>query len=108
MFKKELKVWEGFTEDMETINALVGPSIAKSPRRTNENKPRKFVGVISGYSKAKGYGFIKTAEGDRLFYHHMDIIGDYPREKQLVTYEIGKDHQGRDRALKVEIVKEAK
>jgi len=54
----------------------------------------------------RGFGFIKTEQGDDLFFHRSELQGvDYSslREEQEVEYEIGKGRDGRSQAVSVKL-----
>ena len=41
----------------------------------NEKSPKRSRGTVTTFLPRKGYGFIKSEEGDRLFVHFSDIKG---------------------------------
>ena len=54
----------------------------------------------------RGFGFIKTEQGEDLFFHHNELQGvDYNslRVGQRVEFEIGRRHDGRSQAVRVRI-----
>ncbi|MFC1861468.1 cold-shock protein [Chloroflexota bacterium] len=56
----------------------------------------------------RGYGFIKTEQGEDLFFHSNDLDGaefNSLREGQEVEFEKGQGRDGRPRAVKVRLTK---
>ncbi len=54
----------------------------------------------------RGYGFIKTEEGEDLFFHRNDLEGvEFAslREGQEVEFEKGQGRDGRSQAVKVRL-----
>ena len=54
----------------------------------------------------RGYGFIKTEQGEDLFFHRNELQGvDYYslREGQEVEFEVGQGRDGRSQAVKVRL-----
>ena len=54
----------------------------------------------------RGYGFIKTEQGEDLFFHRSEFQGvDYNslREGQAVEFEVGKGRDGRPQAVSVRL-----
>ena len=54
-----------------------------------------------------GFGFIKTEEGEELFFHRNEIEGvefSSLRAGQEVEFEMGQDSKGRPQAVKVRLV----
>ena len=54
----------------------------------------------------RGFGFIKTEQGEDLFFHRNELQGvDYSslREGQEVEYKVGRGHDGRSQALGVRL-----
>jgi len=54
----------------------------------------------------RGYGFIKTEQGEDLFFHRNELQGvDYYslREGQEVEFEVGRGRNGRSQAVKVRL-----
>lgn len=63
-------------------------------------------GTIRRIVIGRSYGFIQTTDGKDLFFHRSDLQGvDYDslKEGQAVEFEIGKDREGRPRAVKVRL-----
>ena len=55
----------------------------------------------------RGYGFIKTDQGEDIFFHSSDIEGvefNSLSEGQEVEFEKGEGRDGRSRAVKVNLV----
>ena len=54
----------------------------------------------------RGYGFIKTEQGEDLFFHRNELRGvDYNslREGQEVEFEVGRGRDGRSQAVRVRL-----
>ncbi len=54
----------------------------------------------------RGYGFIKTGQGEDLFFHSNDLEGvefNSLNEGQEVEFEKGEGRDGRSRAVKVKL-----
>ena len=54
----------------------------------------------------RGYGFIKTEQGEDLFFHRNELQGvDYYslREGQGVEFEVGRGRDGRSQAVRVRL-----
>jgi cold shock protein len=53
-------------------------------------------GTVKWFSGAKGFGFIKSADGAELFFHRTKVEGDQSaiRDNQAVEYEIGEGRRG--------------
>jgi CspA family cold shock protein len=59
----------------------------------------------------RGFGFIRTAEGKDLFFHHSGLQGvDYSSlfEGQQVEFEAGRGRDGRPQAVRVRLSQEQK
>ena len=55
----------------------------------------------------RGYGFIKSEQGEDLFFHRNDIEGvEFANlsEGQEVEFEMGQDSRGRPQAVRVRLV----
>jgi len=51
-----------------------------------------------------GFGFIQTAEGKELFFHHNELQGvqfGSVREGQEVEFDMGRGRDGRQQAMRV-------
>lgn len=62
---------------------------------TEENGRIK--GTVKWFNDSKGYGFIEREDGDDLFVHFSEIVGDGYRsleEGQRVEFEIGEGRKG--------------
>jgi len=54
-------------------------------------------GVVKWFDESKGFGFIKSDDGEDVFVHHTGISGDGFRklaEGQRVTYKIVEGNRG--------------
>lgn len=95
-------VWNGLQNgEMDEVNALIGPSLGKSP--TKPPKSKRKPGVVISFDADKGYGFIK-GRGRSIFFHinecdEMDTV-DIPVGER-VSYETGKDNSGKRCAVNV-------
>ncbi|MGH2353488.1 MAG: cold-shock protein [Chloroflexota bacterium] len=54
----------------------------------------------------RGFGFIRTADGQEVFFHATGVVGntpfDYLQEGQAVTFDVEQDTRGRgERAVNV-------
>ena len=64
-------------------------------------------GTVLWFDVSKGYGFIKESGGTDLFCHYSDIAMDgfkVLRHGQVVEYDVGKNHAGRDKAIMIRVV----
>ncbi len=62
-------------------------------------------GIVKWFNPRKGYGFITTAEGNDIFVHYANIIGDGFKnldEGQAVKFDVVAGEKG-ERAENVEI-----
>lgn len=60
-------------------------------------------GKVKWFNEAKGYGFIQQAEGDDVFVHFSNIVGDGYRtlnEGEEVEFELS-EQEGRRQAMNV-------
>jgi cold shock CspA family protein len=67
----------------------------------------KFQGKISSWNEDRGFGFIiRNGGDDKLFVHISEFIEKRrrPTEGDIVTYEVGKDANGRNQARSVAFV----
>ena len=63
-------------------------------------------GTIRRLISDRGYGFIKTEQGEDLFFHRNELQGvnyNYLREGQEVEYEVGRGRDGRSNAVGVRL-----
>jgi len=63
-------------------------------------------GTIKRLILDRGFGFIRTSEGEDLFFHRSQTEGmqfDSLREGQQVEFELGKGRDGRPQAVKVRL-----
>ncbi|PLW94069.1 MAG: cold-shock protein [Marinilabiliales bacterium] len=53
-------------------------------------------GVVKWYNDTKGFGFIKTEEGNDVFVHRSGLINPFNglKEGQEVEFEIKEDEKG--------------
>lgn len=66
------------------------------------------IGIVCWFNNKKGYGFITQENADDLFVHFSDINfeGYKSLEKgQKVSYEIGLNNEGRNKAVSVNVIK---
>lgn len=64
----------------------------------------RFKGTLSDWNDARGFGFILPAEGGARVFVHIKALRQMdtrPGNGMRVTYELGRDEQGRPRAIKV-------
>ena len=64
-------------------------------------------GMIRRLISDRGFGFIKTEEDKKLFFHRNELQGvDFNslREGQQVEFEVGQGRNGRLEAVKVRLV----
>jgi len=106
-------VWDGLKgPEMKGVNALIGPSIAKSPRRIDkksaESGPNRLSGKVSRFFSAKGYGFITPDQTDEpdVFVHVNSVpSGVELRQGMRVSYEAVNDNRsGKTRAANVRVI----
>ena len=63
-------------------------------------------GTIRRLMADRGFGFIKTEQGEDLFFHRSELRGvDYNslREGQEVEFEVGRGRNGRSQAIGVRL-----
>jgi len=63
-------------------------------------------GTIRRLIADRGFGFIKTDNGEELFFHRSELQGvEYRslREGQEVEFEVGKGRNGRSQAVRVRL-----
>ena len=65
-------------------------------------------GTIVRIIRDRGFGFIKEANGQEVFFHTTGVVGttpfDYLMEGQQVTYDKSRDERGRgERAANVQV-----
>lgn len=66
--------------------------------------PKKFVGRISGWDDAKGYGFVMPQSGGARAFVHISAFSSSTRrpvDGDLIAYSVTKDSQGRTNAINV-------
>jgi cold shock CspA family protein len=71
----------------------------------------KYQGKISLWNEERGFGFIKWNGADDKLFVHVSAFSEKrrnPAEGDIVTYEVGKDANGRSQALNVSFVFPAK
>eukprot|EP00928_Gymnodinium_smaydae_P021978 TRINITY_DN18609_c0_g1_i1.p1 TRINITY_DN18609_c0_g1~~TRINITY_DN18609_c0_g1_i1.p1 ORF type:complete len:199 (+),score=64.11 TRINITY_DN18609_c0_g1_i1:63-659(+) len=54
-------------------------------------------GVVKSYNVGRAFGFISYDGGD-VFVHKADVVGDFPKEGDKVTFDLGADKNGKQRA----------
>jgi cold shock CspA family protein len=67
----------------------------------------KYQGKISSWNEERGFGFIKWNGADDKLFVHISAFTERrrkPAEGDIVTYEVGKDANGRSQALNVVFV----
>ena len=64
-------------------------------------------GTIVRIVRDRGFGFIRMANGEEIFFHASGMVGfpfDSLQEGQTVTFEVGQDTRGRgQRAVNVQV-----
>ncbi|WP_223068103.1 hypothetical protein [Paenibacillus caui] len=74
----ESEVWDGIkNESMDEINALIGPSLGKSPTAKKPESladPDAIAGRFINYNGDRGFGFVRSQEHGDIFFH----IGSSP------------------------------
>jgi len=63
-------------------------------------------GTIRRLIAGRGFGFIKTEQGEDIFFHRNELQGvDYDSlvEGQEVEYEVGQGRNGRSQAVRVRL-----
>ena len=63
-------------------------------------------GTIKRLTTDRGFGFIRRAEGEDLFFHRSELRGvDYDSlgEGQEVEFEVGRGREGRSKAVNVRL-----
>lgn len=63
------------------------------PKREHEEFDPRIKGVINYFDDTKGYGFIKSNEGEDFFVHQNNISGQ-PEKGKKVTFEKEKGQKG--------------
>ena len=66
-------------------------------------------GTLSQLVRNGSFGFIRTEQGEHLFFHANDLQGvefNSLREGQEIEFEVGKGWRGRPRAVKVRLVQQ--
>lgn len=67
------------------------------------NNPTKYQGHVRDWRDDKGFGFIETDNGDRLFFHIRDFkAARRPSVGEAVVFQIGQDAKGRKCAQMVQ------
>ena len=59
-------------------------------------------GIVFSWNEAKGYGFVTTEDGDRIFCHRSAIMSPGQwilEENEFVTFDVEYDSLGRARAV---------
>lgn len=65
-------------------------------------------GIVSYWRDDKGFGFISTTRGERLFFHIHDFVtqpNQRPAQGDLISFQLGVDKQNRPCALKLQLDK---
>ena len=82
---------------------IVEPTLCPACRKLTTMKGRQR-GKVKWFSRRKGYGFIIREDGEELFFHRNDIVGEkVPEEGQEVEFEIEETAKG-PQAAKVELL----
>lgn len=59
-------------------------------------------GTIIRWDDGKGFGFISISSGEKVFFHISAVRGAFrPKQGEAVMFQLGKDAQGRPRAIHV-------
>lgn len=58
-----------------------------------EEEDSVLTGLVNFYDEDKGYGFIKTSDGENFFVHRSNISGE-PRKGDKVQFEKQKNNKG--------------
>jgi cold shock CspA family protein len=58
-------------------------------------------GVVKWWSDSKKFGFISDEDNSEIFYHINDVEHFSPAIGQTVEFEMGKDRNGRIKAVKI-------
>ncbi|MCP1186452.1 cold-shock protein [Paenibacillus sp. 1781tsa1] len=101
------RVWDGlFGEEQEEVNALIGPSLGKSPTKApKQPKVKRSSGVVAHFNDERGWGFINAGKS-RLFFH-ISECPDYDSAivpvGSRVTFETGEDKKGRECAVSIKV-----
>lgn len=67
--------------------------------------PQRLSGTVASWNDRRGYGFVTSADGRRLFAHVTDFpSGRRPETGRPVTYAVGVDGHGRPCAVDVRYV----
>lgn len=69
-----------------------------------------FKGTVKWFNNQKGYGFLRSEEGNDVFVHYSSILMDGRKslhENDIVEFEIGEGTTGREQAVNVTIIKTA-
>ncbi len=51
-------------------------------------------GTVKFYNESKGFGFIKSDDGEEIFVHVTGLAGDRIRENDNVTFEVTQGKKG--------------
>ncbi len=51
-------------------------------------------GTVKFYNESKGFGFIKSDDGEEIFVHVTGLAGDRIRENDSVTFEVQQGKKG--------------
>lgn len=99
-------VWNGLVNSgMEKVNAIIGPSLGKSPvKAPKQPKVKRSSGVVTRFCDERGFGFIRSGSS-RIFFHiselHDDVDTAIIPAGTRVTFEESTDNVGRPCAISV-------
>ncbi len=51
-------------------------------------------GTVKFYNESKGFGFIKSDDGEEIFVHVTGLAGDRIKENDSVTFEVQQGKKG--------------
>ncbi|WP_418039195.1 cold-shock protein [Paenibacillus xylanilyticus] len=107
--KRTSAVWAGLVNsEMDEINALIGPSLGKSTTKApKQTKVKSTPGVVTHFNDERGFGFIRSGSS-RIFFHiselHDDVDTAFIPAGTRVTFETGKDKNGRECAVSIKVL----
>jgi CspA family cold shock protein len=90
----------------------------KSPTRQNKtllmeqekmSNDKKYEGTVIWFNPKPGIGFIDWEGESDIFIHFSDIVSDgfkTLKKGQKVSFGIGKNNEGRDKAVEVVVIKD--
>ena len=77
--------------------AMVGPNVRRTRRPTFVEKSAMIQGTVKFFNAEKGFGFISRSEGDDVFVHFSNIVGNGYKSLEIgqtVEFDVAQGRKG--------------